>query len=247
MEHENPIIENNVQDTNSLAWRKLCLLIDEAAENEWIEFFPSQVLGVELFSQIHTLPKSISKLKKVKKLILYGSSLKRIPPEIGAMEALEDFDPYTSYDLHWFPFEIINCKNLIESRVSTRTLYGNYKNQMPFPDLKSRPVEYSDNLLTCSLCRKVISHNQTTQLWVTTPIGTDILPLLANVCSKKCKDGLSEFPKPPARYSQTPHKGGLDISNSRFSVDEDSEKKGQTKSTSGFNPIQFIRNFWSKK
>ena len=186
MEQEHSVIENNVQDTNSLAWKKLGLLIDEAAEKEWVEFFPAEKLGFELFSQIHTLPKSISKLKKVKKLVLYGSRLKRIPPEIGAMEALEDFDPYTSYDLHWFPFEIIHCKNLVESRVSTRTLYGNYKNRMPLPDLNSRPVKYSDELLPCSLCQKVISHNQTTQLWVTTQIGTDYLPLLANVCSKAC-------------------------------------------------------------
>ena len=58
---------------------------------------------------------------------LYGSGLVRIPPEVGEMTALEDFDPYTSYRLHWFPFEITRCPKLKDSRVSTRALYGNFK------------------------------------------------------------------------------------------------------------------------
>ena len=47
------------------------------------------------WAQITELPKSIGKLKSVKHLILYGSSLVRIPPEIGEMDALEKFTPYT--------------------------------------------------------------------------------------------------------------------------------------------------------
>lgn len=35
--------------------------------------------------------------------MLYRSNLVRIPPEIGAMTSLEEFTPYTSYRLHWFP------------------------------------------------------------------------------------------------------------------------------------------------
>lgn len=38
--------------------------------------------------------------------MLYGSNLVRIPPEIGAMTSLEEFTPYTSYRLHWVPYEI---------------------------------------------------------------------------------------------------------------------------------------------
>jgi hypothetical protein len=105
-------IENNVQDRTSVAWKKLCEYVDKVAEENADEFAPLEYLGPELFAEIHTLPESISKLKNVKKAWLYGSKLKLIPPEIGAMQSLEDFDPYTSYDLHWFPYEILHCKNL---------------------------------------------------------------------------------------------------------------------------------------
>ena len=50
-----------------------------------------------------TLPPTIAKLTRVRHLLLYGSPLVRIPPEIGAMTSLEVFEPYTSYSLHWFP------------------------------------------------------------------------------------------------------------------------------------------------
>ena len=125
-------IENNVQDRDSVAWKKLCEYVEKVAEEERDEFSPFEELGKELYDQIHTLPESISKLKKVKKMWLYGSQLKRIPPEIGEMESLEYFDPYTSYNLHWFPYEIINCKKLKDSRVSTRAIYGNFKNRKDF-------------------------------------------------------------------------------------------------------------------
>lgn len=112
-------IDNDIQDRNFVAWKKLCDYIDQVAESGNDEFSPRELLGEELFSEIHTLPESIAKLKKVKKLWLYGSKLKRIPPEIGQMDSLEYFDPYTSYDLHWLPYEITNCKKLKDSRIST--------------------------------------------------------------------------------------------------------------------------------
>lgn len=230
-----------------MAWRELCALVEEAAENKWEIFCPAKVLGLELFSQIHTLPKSIYKLKKVKQLELYGSHLKRIPPEIGEMEALEYFNPYTSYQLHWFPFEIIYCNKLTNSTVSTRALYGNYKNRLPFPNLSDRPVIYEEATLTCSSCKKTISHNQITQLWLTTQIGSDYLPLLANVCSKKCQDNLSKVPKPPPYYWQMPHKGGLNLASPAYSMDEYLEQQKQPVSKTAFNPIQLIRKRWSKK
>jgi len=198
-------IENNVQDRKSVAWKKLCEYVDKVAEEESEEFLPLEELGQELFSQIHTLPETISKLKKVKKIWLYGSRLKRIPPEIGQMESLEYFDPYTSYNLHWFPYEITHCKNLKDSRVSTRALYGNYKNRRGFPDLSSNPVRYSGETVKCSVCSKVMSYEPTHQWWISLRVGTDVLPLLVNVCSEKCK---STLPKPPENYVQFAHKGG---------------------------------------
>ena len=201
-------IENDVQDRNSDAWKKLCDYVDKIAAENIDEFSPLEALGPDLFSQIHTLPESIYKLKNVKKIWLYGSKLKRIPPEIGEMESLEYFDPYTSYDLHWFPYEITNCKKLKDSRVSTRALYGNYKNRMGFPRLTNNPVRYFGSTVKCSVCRQEMTYEQTNQLWISLWVGTDVLPLLANVCSKECEHTL---PKPPENYVQFPHKGGADL------------------------------------
>ncbi|WP_437824561.1 hypothetical protein [Tenacibaculum mesophilum] len=201
-------ILNDVQDRNSVAWKKLCEYIEQVAENGTDEFVPREVLGDELFAQIYTLPESIRKLKKVKKIGLYGSNLKRIPPEIGQMESLEYFDPYTSYDLHWFPFEIYKCKKLKDSRISTRALYGNYKNRMGFPRLDHNPVRYFGDNLKCSVCEKELTYETTNQMWITAHVGTDTIPMLANLCSKECEQNL---PKPPENYVQIPHKGGADL------------------------------------
>jgi hypothetical protein len=204
-------IKNDVQDRNSVAWKKLCDYINKVASEDRDEFSPLEELGPELYSQIYTLPETISSLKKVKKVWLYGSKLKRIPPEIGEMEALEYFDPYTSYDLHWFPFEIINCKNIKNSRVSTSALYGNYKNRMGFPNLKHNPVRYEGGTVKCSICKKEMTWQETNQLWVSLWVGTDVLPLLSNVCSKECE---SAIPVPPEHYVPYPHKGGTELKQS---------------------------------
>lgn len=133
--------------------------------------------------------------------------MKRIPPEIVEMETLEYFDPYTSYDLHWFSYEIINCKNLKDSRVSTRALYGNFKNRMGFPKLTHNPVRYEGNTVKCSICKKEMSWQETNQLWVSLWVGTDVLPLLANICSTECERAI---PAPPENYI-SPHKGGAQL------------------------------------
>ena len=227
-------IENEVQDRNTVAWRKLCDYIEKVAAENREEFSPAEELGWELFAQIHTLPESISKLKKVKKVWLYGSKLKRIPPEIGEMEALEFFDPYTSYDLHWFPYEITKCKNLKSSRVSTRALYGNKKNRMGFPRLDHNPVRYPGETVKCSVCGKPMNYDETNQRWISLWVGTDVLPLLANLCSKNCEN---QLPKPPENYVQIPHKGGSDLKqplddNEQFELEmKEYEEKQDTDAT----------------
>jgi hypothetical protein len=200
-------IPNDVQDRNSEAWKKLCVYIDRIAENNIDKLVPREELGDELFAQIYTLPETISKLKKVTKVGLYCSNLKRIPPEIGQMESLEYFDPYTSYDLHWFPYEITKCK-IKDSRISTRALYGNYKNRMGFPRLDHNPVKYEGDIVKCSVCEKEMTYEETNQLWITLRIGTDTVPLLTNLCSKECEQKL---PRPSKNYIQYPHKGGVDL------------------------------------
>lgn len=214
MKKSTSIIENNVQDRSSLAWKKLCQYVEEIAANGSDEFVPREALGNALFAQIYTLPETIAKLKNVSKIGLYGSALKRIPPEIGEMESLEYFDPYTSYHLNWFPYEIMNCKKLKDSRISTRALYGNYKNRMEFPSLQNNPVRYSGESVNCSICKKELTYKETNQLWLTLRTGTDTIPLLANICSIECKQRIPKFDLENSFYPYLdyPHKGGSDLS-----------------------------------
>ncbi|SKC95571.1 hypothetical protein SAMN05660461_0433 [Chitinophaga ginsengisegetis] len=200
-----PKIKNDVQDRSSEAWRKLCAYITLVVSEEREEFCPAEGIGPELYQQIYTLPESIAQMKKVKRVNLYGSMLKRIPVEIGQMDALETFSSYTSYDLHWYPYEIVHCKQLSSSTVSTRALYTHLKGKRGFPDLHNNPARYDGDNLQCSVCRKEMSYSQTNQLWISLQVGTDVLPLLANLCSKDCEVLL---PRPPEGYVQFPHKGG---------------------------------------
>jgi hypothetical protein len=195
-----PRFHSKLQDTSAAGWHKLLGLIEEAARDGREEFSPRNDLSPEEWEQIVTLPSSIQTLTSVRKLVFYGSYLVRIPPEIGAMTSLEEFIPYTSYRLHWFPYEITRCPKLIESCVSTRTLYGNFKYHPPFPDLTRARGPSSG---TCSVCERPCSTS--IQAWISLSVATDVLPLLVNACSQDCLDAL-----PPAAegYAPGPHQGG---------------------------------------
>jgi len=194
------------QDTSLPGWIALLQLIEEAASDRRKIFSPKKELGAELWSQVITLPPSIAKLKHVKELDLYRSGLLRIPPEIGAMDSLEKFVPYTSYGLHWFPYEITRCRRLKSSTVSTRALYGNYKARPPFPSLE--PVVAELVPARCSVCDGPIDPALVEQVWVSLPVATDVLPLLVNACSTSC---VSKLPQPPEGYVQAPHIGGPSV------------------------------------
>ena len=199
-------LHTELQDTNSAAWQALEAYIANVREKRWDELNPRQGIGSEMWEEIVTLPKTIGALKSVKFLQLYGSHLVRIPPEIGGMTNLEEFDPYTSHCLHWLPYEITRCKLLKESRVSTRALYGNYKYRPPFPGLP----QLSPLLVptTCSVCEAPLSHDQIHQAWISLWVATDVLPLLVHACSEKCIENL---PKPAFGYVQRAHRGGLEL------------------------------------
>jgi hypothetical protein len=195
-----------VQDTTSDAWVALEQYVAEVAASGADEFNPIEVMGPERWERIVTLPGSIRNLKSVRFLSLYGSHLVRIPPEIGEMTSLEEFDPYTSYCLHWFPYEITHCMRLKQSRVSTRALYGNYKYRPPFPRL---PLVISDVApKSCSVCGGLFREGRPHQVWISLPVATDVLPLLVHACSQDC---INELPKPPSGYVETPHEGGLRV------------------------------------
>jgi hypothetical protein len=199
-------LHTDEQDTSSPGWARLLELIDEAVDDHREVFSPVRDMTPEQWTQIVTLPPSIARLKSVKHFILYGSNLVRIPPEIGEMRYLEQFTPYTSYRLHWFPYEITRCKHLRMSTVSTRAIYGNYKLRPPFPRLPQ--PHHSNTPKTCSVCNSAFGDRVPLQYWVSLPVATDVLPLLVHACSEAC---LSRIPAPPKIYVPTPHQGGLGL------------------------------------
>ncbi|WP_406007674.1 leucine-rich repeat domain-containing protein [Streptomyces sp. NBC_00637] len=192
------------QDTSAPGWRRLLELIEEAVADGREVFKPLVELTAEERRQVVTLPPAIGRLKRVRHLVLYGSNLVRVPPEIGAMESLEEFSPYTSYRLHWFPYELTRCPKLRDSTVSTRAVYGNYKTRLPFPALGSAAFR-PDALGGCSVCAGPLPPSGPEQVWISSVVATDVLPLLVNACSQACVDAL---PEPAAHHVATPHRGG---------------------------------------
>ena len=200
-------IHTDVQDTTGEPWQRLLALIDEAAEAGWEEFIPGAEMPSEMWRQIVTLPPSVSKLGAVKSLTLYGSNLIAIPPEIGEMTSLEDFRPYTSRRLHWFPYEITRCVGLRDSTVSTRNTYGNFHYRMPFPALPAG-VPNGSTPRCCSVCNSPTPSAAFTQVWISLPVGTDVLPLLVHACSEEC---IRALPTPTEGYVDRPHAGGPEV------------------------------------
>lgn len=197
------------QDTSAPGWLRLLELIDEAAADGRDTFKPLTEMSAAQRLQVITLPPTIAKLTEVKRFVLYGSNLVRIPPEIGGMTSLETFEPYTSYRLHWFPYELTRCTALAASTVSTRAIYGNFKNRRPFPPLRpaADPTTWgADPVRACSVCAGPVTELH--QVWITLGVGTDALPLLVNACSTDC---VAALPKPLEGYVPAPHTGGPDV------------------------------------
>ncbi|WP_233620605.1 leucine-rich repeat domain-containing protein [Amycolatopsis sp. WAC 01416] len=210
----------DTQDHAAEGWQHLLTLIDEAAADGRTEFTPFRGMSAAERRQVVTLPSTIAKLTAVRRLVLYGTNLVRLPPEIGAMTNLEVFEPYTSHRLHWYPYELTRCIKVTDSTVSTRVLYGNSKFRPPFPAL--RPVTHANQadfaeldpgvwgitaVRTCSVCDRPVNQ-ELRQVWISSRVGTDVLPLLVNACSANC---LATLPKPEPGYVPTPHTGGSDI------------------------------------
>jgi uncharacterized protein (TIGR02996 family) len=218
-----PLFHLEPQDTECPPWRRLLELVEDAVADGRAEFAPLREMAPDERAQIVTLPPTIARLKAVRHLYLYGSHLVRLPAEVGEMTALEKFTPYTSYRLHWFPYEITRCRILRQSTVSTRALYGNYKHRPPFPRLGPRtdaaggraprgaasvggwPAEVTR---PCSVCGQPFVDRQRHRVWISLGVATDVLPLLVNACSDDC---IERLPAPPDRYVQSPHRGGVGL------------------------------------
>ena len=215
-----PYLHAEAQDTECDAWKRLLDLVEEAAADGREEFAPLRGMSQAERAQILTLPATVAKLKAVKTLHLYGSHLVRLPAEVGEMTSLETFVPYTSYRLHWFPFELTRCPHLRDSTVSTRAVYGNYKYRPPFPRLAhgadTVPGRKEPERLPlkrwsvspsrpCSVCGAPFEDRRRHRVWVSLRVATDVLPLLVNACSDQC---VSRLPAPPEHYVRVPHQGG---------------------------------------
>lgn len=196
-------LHHEIQSTTSDAWKSLEAYIQKVRDQGLDELNPLAGIGSEKWEQIIALPSSIGTLQSVRVLMLYGSHLVRIPPEIGEMTNLEEFDPYTSYCLHWFPYEITRCRKLKRSRVSTRALYGNYKYRPPFPRLPAISAELTPS--SCSVCRGPFKEGGPFQFWISSWVATDVLPLLVHACSAECARSL---PAGARGYVSQPHQGG---------------------------------------
>lgn len=202
------LLHSETVDQQGEAWKCLEELIEVTVKNGSTEFSPGRVMPPKLWKQITTLPVSIAKLTSVKRLYLYGSNLVRLPPEIGAMQNLEELDIYTSYRLHWLPYEVTRCPNLKLSRASTRALYGNFKYRPPFPKLGNDSAGNRDIVRNCSVCNQLLHRESIRQVWITIMVATDVFPLLVNACSDECVERL---PKPAQGYVDRPHVGGVEV------------------------------------
>ena len=125
--------------------------------------------------------------------------------------AQEYFDSYTSYFLHWYPYEITRCGKLNDSRLSTRAVYGNMKFRPPFPHLYQPENKDAFAFVTpgnCSVCTASLDKSNVYRRWISLNVGTDTAPLLVNACSMNCIDSL---PPTPENYVSGPHVGGHHI------------------------------------
>lgn len=197
-----PTLHGEMQDTSADGWEELLELISTRPGSSTI-LEPSAFIPAGQWSTIIILPASIETLTSLRELHLYGSHLRRLPPEIGRLTNLTSLDIYTSYSLHWLPYEVTRCTRLNETRMSTRALYGNIKTRLPFPKLSS-PLE-AVVPKTCSVCDAPFEKGKILPFWTTQRIGTDIVPLLIHSCSRECIDNV---PDAPNGYYARPHKGG---------------------------------------
>ena len=203
-----PVLHHDVQDTSCSAWITLLELIERASADRRTEFSPLEAMSGPDRARIVTLPASIGQLKNVRTLTLYGSHVSHVPAEIGAMASLEYLDVYTSHRLHYLPYELTRCSSLRRSRMSIRTLFGNFKNRGKFPSLvapENIPALAQIRPLVCSVCA---SAPPALDRWVTLAVGSDWVPLLVAACSHEC---IRRLPKPPEGYVPKPHTGGGSI------------------------------------
>jgi hypothetical protein len=198
---KNVKLHDEPQDTECDAWRKVEASIERAASQGVEEFAPLRMLSPEERQWIVTLPPTVAKLKSVRRLILAGSALVRLPPELGHLH-LRELVVHPAPRLHWFPFELSRMTN-VRLTVSAHALYGNHRHRPTFPHLFPRKLP---SVRPCSVCSGSFEDHGQLRVWISLPVGGDVLPLLVQACSSKC---VQRLPHAPPSYLPRPHTGGL--------------------------------------
>jgi len=188
------------------AWNIVCDIIDEVKRSGAIALDLGRRMDRADYMALNTLPDSIGGLSDLQTLITYGSNLSYLPRALGDCVNLRVFEPYTSYRLHWLPFEITRCRNLAHTVISTRALYGNYKNRPSFPALKHQRWTWPAGGMACSICGTVTHGVQ--QFWTSQRVATDVVPLLVSVCSETCRQRIGPG---ASGHVEQPHRGGLSL------------------------------------
>lgn len=167
------------------------------------------------------LPSGVWKLRNLRKLTCYRSAITHVSPQIGNLRKLNEFVPYTSYNLHWLPYEVHDT-SLPKAHISRRAMYG-YSNSLPLPRLAPFPtgakslqemaarvvvsnsldeskltavvVDYINSANRCSYCHEPYweTSYQCWSIW-----SCDRVPLLALVCSRQCVARLANRVVPEA-------------------------------------------------
>jgi len=113
------------------------------------------VLNLSRYPELTLSPK-IGNLINLENFMIYGSKIAEIPREIGKLTKLTNFCPYTSYNLHYLPYEILKCP-LSDFTISIRALYGNYKYIVEPPSFPELHGEIQPLSLQELCAKKVIS------------------------------------------------------------------------------------------
>jgi uncharacterized protein (TIGR02996 family) len=192
-------LHDDIQDTTSDAWKRICDQIETGIEKEETEL---DFRG----AQVVTLPRSIGRLTTLRRLNLYASYIARVPRELGLLPELTKLEPYTLYNLHYYPYELARAPQLRLSTVSTRALYGNFKFRPPFPLLAPRDEPMPPR--PCSVCDAPFEDRGRHRYWTSRRVASDVMPLLINACSAAC---LANALPPSDGYVAKPHRGGPNV------------------------------------
>lgn len=122
--------------------------------------FADDVLELDLSClQADALPRAVYKFRNLRRLVCYGSKITHVSPQVALLRNLKEFIPYTSYGLHWLPFEIRHTRTR-KAHISRRALYGflEYRQHRSLNPVPRLPWPRGAKALTEIAARVVLGH-----------------------------------------------------------------------------------------